>query len=225
MGQEIEETPTADVPTISDSTAIMQVIERAAADPNTDVVKMKCLLDMHERILERNAKQAYTEAMVAAQAEMRPVSLDAENPQTRSKYASYVALDQALRPVYSRRGFSLSFDQGKDAPEDHVEVLCYVDHIQGHTRTHRVMMPADGKGVKGGDVMTRTHAVGAANTYGMRYLLKFIFNVAVGEYDDIDAAIEGIWEIESQIKDLVERMVSDKAQELGVQNPASFLPL
>jgi hypothetical protein len=32
--------------------------------------------------------------------------------------------------------------------------------------------------------MTKTHATGAATSYGMRYLLKMIFNVAVGEDDD-----------------------------------------
>jgi hypothetical protein len=45
-------------------------------------------------------------------------------------------------------------------------------------------MPADGKGAKGGDVMTKTHATGAAMSYGARYLLKYIFNVAVGEDDN-----------------------------------------
>jgi hypothetical protein len=45
-------------------------------------------------------------------------------------------------------------------------------------------MPADGKGAKGGDVMTKTHATGAAVSYGQRYLLKMIFNLAVGEVDD-----------------------------------------
>ncbi len=44
-------------------------------------------------------------------------------------------------------------------------------------------MPADGKGAKGGDVMTKTHAVGAAKSYGKRYLLKDIFNIAIGEED------------------------------------------
>lgn len=66
-----------------------------------------------------------------------------------------------------------------------VRVLCYVAHAQGHSRTYHIDMPADGKGAKGGDVMTKTHAVGAGASYGMRYLLKMIFNVAVGE-DDAD---------------------------------------
>lgn len=45
-------------------------------------------------------------------------------------------------------------------------------------------MPADGKGAKGGDVMTKTHAAGSAMSYGQRYLLKMIFNLAVGDDDD-----------------------------------------
>jgi hypothetical protein len=49
-------------------------------------------------------------------------------------------------------------------------------------------MPSDGKGAKGNDVMTRTHAAGSAMSYGMRYLLKAIFNIAIGEDDDGNAA-------------------------------------
>ena len=30
----------------------------------------------------------------------------------------------------------------------------------------------------------KTHAVGAGMSYGMRYLLKMIFNIAIGEDDD-----------------------------------------
>jgi len=35
-----------------------------------------------------------------------------------------------------------------------------------------------------GDVMSRTHATASALSYGMRYLLRLIFNIAVGEGDD-----------------------------------------
>ena len=45
-------------------------------------------------------------------------------------------------------------------------------------------MPADGKGARGNDVMTKTHATGSAVSYGMRYLLRMIFNISVGEHDD-----------------------------------------
>lgn len=163
----------------------VDTFERLARDPNVDVDKLERLVQMHERAAARAAEEAFNAAMSAAQTEMRPIAADADNPQTRSKYASYKALDGALRPIYTRHGFGLSFDTGDGAPAEWVRVLCYVTHNAGHARTYHVDMPADGKGAKGGDVMTKTHAVGAAMSYGMRYLLKMIFNVAVGE-DDTD---------------------------------------
>lgn len=162
--------------------ALLQVIARAAADPQVDIDKMERLLAMQERVMERNAEAAFNEAMRAAQADMRQVATDANNSQTRSRYATYAAIDAALRPVYTQHGFSISFGTG-DAPEGYVRVLAYVSHVGGHTRQYKADMPADGKGAKGGDVMTKTHAFGAGTSYGMRYLLKMIFNVAVGEYD------------------------------------------
>ena len=195
---------------------ILSVISRAAADPGTDVEKMERLMLMYERVEAKRAESAFNDAMSDAQSHMRTIGADANNPQTRSKYASYGKLDKALRPIYTDNGFSLSFDTGSDAPADCVRVLCYVSHKAGHSRTYHVDMPADGKGAKGGDVMTKTHAVGAGMSYGMRYLLKMIFNVAVGE-EDVDgndagpvATITDAQEI--QINDMLEATGSDKAK-------------
>lgn len=164
---------------------MISMIERAARDPSVDVDKLERLMLMQERMQAKQAESAFNDGMSDAQARMRTIGADANNPQTRSKYASYGKLDKALRPIYTDNGFSLSFDTGNDAPADCVRVLCYVSHKAGHSRTYHVDMPADGKGAKGGDVMTKTHAVGAGMSYGMRYLLKMIFNVAVGE-EDVD---------------------------------------
>jgi hypothetical protein len=163
----------------------MSMFERMASDPSVDVNKLEKLMELHERALARNAKEQFNAAMSAAQKRMRPIAADANNPQTRSQYASYHAIDKALRPIYTDNGFALSFGTDESPLAEHVRVLCYVSHAAGHERTYHVDMPADGKGAKGGDVMTKTHAAGAAMSYGMRYLLKLIFNVAVGE-DDTD---------------------------------------
>lgn len=167
----------------SETAAIFQIIERAARDPNVDLDKMERLMAMRERELARSAEQSFNEAMKAAQAEMRTIGADANNSQTKSKYATYAKLDSVLRPIYTKHGFSVSFDEDDSPKPDHIRVLAYVAHEAGFTRTYRKDMPADGKGAKGGDVMTKTHAAGAAASYGMRYLLKGIFNVAVGEED------------------------------------------
>lgn len=163
---------------------LLEVIARAVRDPSVDIDKMERLFQLQERVQARASEDAFNIAMAAAQADMRPVSADADNPQTKSRYASYAQLDRALRPIYTANGFALSFDEGDSPKPEHVRVLCYVSHVGGHTRTYHRDMPADGKGAKGGDVMTKTHAAGAAGSYGARYLLKGIFNVAVGEDDN-----------------------------------------
>lgn len=168
---------------VSNATSLIQVIERAAVNPQVDIDKMERLMAMHERILARDAEAQFNQALTAAQMEMGTISADATNPQTRSKYATYAKLDRILRPVYTRHGFALSFDEGESPKSEHVRVLCYMSHTGGHMRTYHRDMPADGKGAKGGDVMTKTHAAGAAGSYGARYLLKGIFNIAIGEED------------------------------------------
>lgn len=169
--------------------AIISVIERAARDPSVDMDKMERLLQMQERVLARNAEQDFNRAMTEAQSSMRAVAADSNNPQTKSRYASYAALDRAVRPIYTAHGFALSFDTADGAPDQYVRVVCHVSHRNGYSRTYHVDMPADGKGAKGGDVMTKTHAVGAGMSYGQRYLLKLIFNIAVGEDTDGNAPV------------------------------------
>lgn len=180
-GQEVAEIPNRQ-PTV------MDIVARAAADPNVDVDRLERLIALSERTQTRESEQAFNAAMNEAQAAMRPIAADASNPQTRSKYASYAALDKALRPIYSKHGFSVSFDTADGAPPDYVRVVCKVGHSAGRTEHPHLDMPADGKGAKGSDVMTKTHAVGSAITYGKRYLLGMIFNIAVGEDDDGNAA-------------------------------------
>ncbi len=169
------------------ATNMLEVIERAAMNPDVDVDKMRALLDMKMQIDAKDAEMIFNRALNKCQSEIGRVAANKENKQTHSQYADYAALDRVVRPVYTKYGFSLSFNTGESAAEV-VKVICYVSHEDGHTRTYSVDMPADGKGAKGGDVMTKTHAAGSAMQYGQRYLLKLIFNVAIGQDDDGNGA-------------------------------------
>lgn len=213
---QLAERPTAQVIT-TDSAQVLDIVSRAAADPNTDIDKLERLMQMHERLVARQSETAFNAAMTSAQSVIRRVAADSRNNQTHSEYASYAALDKAIRPVYTEHGFALSFDTGESPIADHLRVLCYVSHKEGHSRTYHIDMPADGKGAKGGDVMTKTHATGSAMQYGMRYLLKAIFNVAIGwDDDDGNAAGEAVI-TEKQAADL-EALI----EEVGA-NKKSFL--
>jgi hypothetical protein len=78
--------------------------------------------------------------MTSAQSQMGRVRTDSNNPQTRSRYASYAALDRAVRPIYTAAGFSLSFDTADGAPADYIRVVCHVSK-GGFSRTYHVDMP------------------------------------------------------------------------------------
>jgi hypothetical protein len=167
-----------------EGSAIIAMIERAARDPSVDLEKMERLYAMHERIEARRAEAEYAASMSECQREMEPIRKDANNPQTRSKYATYDALDRAVRPIYTKHGFEVSFDTGEAQQPEHIMVFCMITHKGGHRRIHRAPMPCDGKGAKGGDVMTKTHAMGSALQYGRRYTFGLGFNITTTERDD-----------------------------------------
>lgn len=151
--------------------AAIDVIERLAA--------------LQEKAMAREAEMQFNDAMNAAQSEIGRIAPDATNKSTNSMWATFAKLDKVVRPIYIKNGFSLSFNSGDSPLPQTVRVQCYVSHRGGHTRIYTCPpMPSDGKGAKGGDVMTPTHATGSAMSYGARYLLKYIFNIAVGEEDD-----------------------------------------
>jgi hypothetical protein len=205
------------LPGMPEPANLLEIVSRAASDPNIEVAKVEKLLELYERIQAKTAEAQFNEAMTKAQSEIGRIGADATNPQTRSQYASYAKLDSVLRPIYTANGFSLSFDEGDSPKPDHVRVLCHVAR-GGYTRTYHKDMPADGKGAKGGDVMTKTHAAGAAMSYGMRYLLKGIFNIAVGEEDTDGNAPVGDTLTKEQIANIVALITetgSDKAKFLA----------
>src|SRR5688572_88946 len=112
---------------------LLAAIGEAAMNPAVDVGKMQQLLDMHRQMQAHQAEQEFARAMNSAQSEMTVIGVDAYNPQTKSKYAKYEKLDRALRPIYVRHGFSLSFDTLESEAEGIVRCVCYVSHIAGHT--------------------------------------------------------------------------------------------
>jgi hypothetical protein len=159
----------------------MELIQSAVMQ-NAGIDTIERLAVLQREMMEYQAKLEWNDAMQRVQSRIKRIGADKANTQTSSKYASYQKLDAAIRPIYSAEGFSLSYNTGESAL-DRVLVLCDVAR-GGYTKTYRIDMPADGKGPRGNDVMTKTHATGSGVMYGRRYLLNMIFNLSVGEKDD-----------------------------------------
>ena len=76
-------------------------------ESNIDVIERLANLQRQER--EYQATVDFDDALSRCQAKLKRVAADMTNPQTRSQYASYAALDRAIRPEYVGEGFSISF--------------------------------------------------------------------------------------------------------------------
>jgi hypothetical protein len=169
---------------------ILNVIAKAAADPNTDVDKLERLLAMQERVLQREAEQAFFSAMRSAQEEIRPVLRNKTNASTSSKFADLEAISDAIDPIIHRHGFSLSYGSDESPMPSHYRVTCTVSHTGGHTKDYHADVPTDMHGIKGSQNKTATHGWGSAMSYGRRYLKMLIYDVKLTD-DDGKAAGNG----------------------------------
>lgn len=201
----VDEAPHAVQPAQPDAGAVLSMIERAARDPAIDLDKFERLMAMRERIEDREASRAFNEAMAAAQGEMGPISRDAGNKQTNSRYATFAALDEVCRPIYSKYGFRISYNTEPGPGDLEITIIAKVTH-GGYAETYQITMPADGKGAKGGDVMTKTHATVSAVSYGKRALLKMIWNLAEIDDDGNKAGDNGARVTPDQLAELREAL-------------------
>jgi hypothetical protein len=169
--------------------SLLEAIIYAASDAAIDIAKVEHLIRLRKEMEAVEAEHAFNNALAAAQAQMMPVVADAVNDQLGRphRYATYAALDKAVRPIYTAHGLAMTYATSERSTDTAVEVVGYlIGH--GHSRRYSIVMPADGKGARGGDVMSRTHAAASAISYGMRYILVMAFNLAIDKDDDGNAA-------------------------------------
>jgi hypothetical protein len=178
---------------VSEASAILAIIERAAQNPDVDIDKMERLLAMQERIWERNAKQAFTEAKIAMRPKLPEISMrgriiirekgNQQNILQETPFARFEDIHEAVTPILSAHGFDLSFKNSL-APDGKVRVTTILSHVEGHSEETYFDLPHDSSGSK-----NAVQAVGSSTSYGKRYGVLNILNIRVsGEDDDGEKA-------------------------------------
>ena len=168
--------------------SLINIIAQTAADPGSDVAKLRALIDMQREVMAEQSRVAFEQAMVLVQAELPVVVRDAINDHTKSRYARLESIDERIRPVYTRHGFSLSFD-GTTSQDRTVEVTCIVSHRDGYSRSYKLAGELDGTGSQGKANKTGIQAIGSTVSYLRRYLTCMIFNIVLAN-EDRDGAPE-----------------------------------
>ena len=158
--------------------AMISVIERVATDPNADIGKLEKMLDMQERVFNRNAAQSFAADMAAMQAEMPRVFKLASGHNTT--YARLEDINDALRPTLQKFGFCVTFRINQQGLES-VTVTAVCSHKLGHSETASMTLPLDKSGSK-----NAVQAIGSTVSYGKRYAMCALLNISTG--DDTNGA-------------------------------------
>lgn len=201
--------PSERIPAVqSETVAMIGMVERLARDPSVPMERIQGLMDMVRDLRREQAEESFNDAMSLVQKEITPIARDSFNPQTRSKYASYNAVDRAIRPIYTKHGLAVSFDESDEAPADHVRVIAYVTKGR-HTSRRHYDSPIVTQGMAGKTMMTLTHARASAVTYGKRYLVGMIFNLSTGEDNDGNAPADDGTAITSDQAEVIRRLIAE----------------
>lgn len=158
---------------------LLSMIERAARDPSFDLDRLERLMGMHQDMQRREAERLFNEAMSACQAELPRVIRAATNTHNNSRYAKLEDIAKVSAPIYTRHGFSLSFDTEDGAAAGFVRLVCKVAHAAGFSRDVRADLPLDAAGSQGKANKTGIQAWGSTMSYGRRYLTLLVFNIAL----------------------------------------------
>lgn len=167
-----------------ESNSILQVIARAAADPTVDIEKMERLLQMQERFMAQQAKTAFAADFAQMQTEMPTITERGEivvNGQTRSKYAKFEDINEAIKPVMQRHGFAISFKVKTEGQQ--ITVTGILMHRMGHQEETSMVLPADKSGSK-----NSVQELGSSISYGQRYTLKALLNIS-SKGEDTDGVV------------------------------------
>lgn len=169
---------------VTQANSLLEAISRAASDPSTDMDKMERLFAMHQTMLKQQAEVAFNTALSSAQSEMTTVVKNKLNEFTRAKYADLDTIINCISPIYTRHGFSVSFNTEDCEDKTVLRVAATLSHSGGHSRQYRLDAPLDDTGSGGKTTKTKIQATGSTNSYARRYIICMIFNVTTADDND-----------------------------------------
>lgn len=170
----------ANVQHMSETQTIMTVIERIATNPDADIAKLEKMLDMQERIMDRNAKQSFTASLAAMQMDL-PRVIEKGQGHNNAKYALLEDINDQVRPTLHKFGFAITFRVRHEGSV--ILVTTVLSHQEGHSEETTISLPADTSGAK-----NAVQAVGSTISYGKRYGIGALLNISTG--DDTDGNIK-----------------------------------
>lgn len=164
----------------TDSSILMKFVGQAATDPKFDADKMGKMLEMVRELKKDEAAAAFSNALANIQNNLPRISKDGrvKYKDVNFTFATYENIDKSIRPLLAANGFSLLFDS-EPTEKGSVMYIGTLAHKLGHSKTARMVLPADTSGGK-----NAIQAIGSTETYARRYLVTMLLNIVTEGQDD-----------------------------------------
>lgn len=165
----------------TDSFAAM--VERLAANPNVDVVKLEKIIELQERILRFNAKSAFDAAFSKMQPDIPTIGERSRievKGQLRSTFAPLEDIHEVVKPICAKYGFAIR--HRTEWPADKagiIRIVGILSHEQGHNEESTFEAPMDRS-----DYRTDIQSQGSTVSYGRRYTTLDLLNISTRGIDD-----------------------------------------
>lgn len=175
---------------------MLQMIERVALDPNADVSKLEKLIELSERVSDRQAKADFDKSMLGFQIEKGVI--EKASTANKTKYAKLEYMQSMVDPVLRKHQLFVRWNT-EALPSEKTRVTCICTHIGGHSETSSMDVNPDKSGSK-----NEIQAEGSAITYAQRYTMKSLLGLVIAE--DTDGNVKATL-TDSQVK-ILERKLS-----------------
>jgi hypothetical protein len=195
---------------VSETAALISMIERAAVNPAVDVEKFARLLELREKAEASFARKAFNNAVALAKGEIGPIVKDkavdftTQKGRTNYKYEGFDTIARAVDPILNANGLSYRFRAAQDGNK--VAVTCILAHRDGYSEETTLSVAEDHSGNK-----NAIQAIGSAATYLQRYTLKLALGLAASLDDDAQSFGSGGEIDEAQLQELRQLIVNSDA--------------
>lgn len=161
----------------NETTGFLILMQQALTTPNMDVSVLKDMLAMQKEVM---AQQAIIDFNNDFSTMSRKIPVIAHTKKSYSTtYTPLEDIVNIVRPILSEHGFSVSFNNHQNA-DGFITITCQLRHKGGHMIENMLTLPTEAA-TKG---MNAMQAIGAAISYGKRYTLCGILNIATTADDD-----------------------------------------
>ena len=202
---------------------MIAVLDKAIVNPEVDVEKMQALLDVQERIMNKQAEMAFNQAMVSAVSEIPSFEKSTEGH--HYKYTTFEHINKVVKPILANHDLYVTFSTDFQS-DDYVMVTAEITHKDGVSKKTSMRFPFDSTGSK-----NNVQAVASAISYGKRYMQNALLNITThGEDDDgfaseatigkeeINRLNAGLEKAKIKLPDFLKSMNVTRLSEIRVEN-------